>query len=211
MHRPAIIFDFGNVVAFFDYQRACERLGALVGESAGALRQRVNTQGFAELARRFECGGVSASEFERAATALCELKVSRAEFRAAWQDIFWLNEPVAELIGRLKSSGYTLVLGSNTNALHADHFRRQFAATLAHFDRLILSYELGVMKPEQAFYEACVAAARRPAASCLFVDDLAENVAGARRTGLAAVHYSDTRALIESLRALGVEVAPGEG
>ncbi len=27
MREPAVIFDFGNVVGFFDYLKACERLG----------------------------------------------------------------------------------------------------------------------------------------------------------------------------------------
>jgi glucose-1-phosphatase len=209
--QPAIIFDFGNVVAYFDYQKACDRLGALLGQSGEGFRRRITNRGFADLARRFECGRLSADEFEREATVLCDLEVTRDQFRAAWQDIFWLNEPVAGLVGRLKSAGYTLILGSNTNVLHADHFRRQFAATLAHFDHLILSYEVGAMKPEAAFYQACVAAARRPAAMCLFVDDLDENVAGALRAGLSAVRYLDTATLIDDLRRLGVEVAPAQG
>ena len=27
MREPAVIFDFGNVVCFFDYFKVCERLG----------------------------------------------------------------------------------------------------------------------------------------------------------------------------------------
>lgn len=210
MRRPAIIFDFGNVVAFFDYQRACDRLGAHVGENGEEFRERIMERGFADLARQFECGRVTAAEFERKALMQCGLEVTCDQFRAAWQDIFWLNEPVAGLIGHLKSADYLLILGSNTNVLHADYFRRQFAATLAHFDRLILSYEVGAMKPDASFYQACVAAARRPAGSCVFVDDLEENVAGARRAGLAAVRYIDTPTLIADLRCHGVELAPAE-
>ena len=43
------------------------------------------------------------------------LKIPYEEFVRAWEDIFWLNEPLARLIVFLKSRGYTLILGSNTN------------------------------------------------------------------------------------------------
>ncbi len=211
MHRPAIIFDFGNVVAFFDYQRACSRLGARLGLSGPDFQKRLTGAGFAQIASRFECGRISSAEFERTAAALAGLEINSGEFRSAWQDIFWLNEPVAGLVRQLKAAGYRLVLGSNTNSLHADYFREQFAATLDHFDRMILSYEVGVMKPDAAFYHACVAAAGLPAEACVFVDDLAENVAGAVRAGLTGVRYVDTPALIADLQALGVEIAAGKG
>ena len=60
------------------------------------------------------------------------------------------------------------------------------------------------------FFDACVRAAGVPAASCIFIDDIAENVEGARQAGLTALHYVDTPALMEDLRRAGVEVPGGE-
>src|SRR5438045_5323674 len=97
-----------------------------------------------------------------------------------WQDIFWLNESVARLIEFLRSRGYSLLLGSNTNHLHSAYFRRRFAPTFDRFDHLVLSHEVGHMKPDRGFYDACVRAAGVPAGSCAFIDDIPENVAGAR-------------------------------
>src|SRR5205823_3917086 len=131
------------------------------------------------------------------------------EFAAAWSDIFWLNEPVARLVASLKGRGYTLVLGSNTNDLHATHFRRLFAETLAHFDRVVLSYEVGHIKPSSAFYLACAEAAGAPPEDCVFIDDLPENVEGARAAGLTGVLYRDHDTLLADLRQLGMEVPGG--
>ena len=64
--------------------------------------------------------------------------------------------------------------------------------TLDLFDRLILSYEVGHMKPSEEFYRACVTAADVPASSCVFIDDMIENVEGARRAGLEAIQFVDT-------------------
>ena len=207
MREPALIFDFGNVVAFFDYLKACERLGPKLGLTAEAFRQRIVERGFAALLGQFESGKIGPEEFAAEVMVLSGVSLPYHEFVDAWQDIFWLNEPVARLIDRLKSAGYTLLLGSNTNILHSTHYRRQFASTLNLFDRLVLSHDVGHMKPSSEFYHACVRAAGLPAASCIFVDDLAENVDGARKAGLIGVHYIDTPALITDLTGLGVKIA----
>ncbi len=206
MREPALIFDFGNVVSYFDYQRASDALGKRLGLTGEDLHRRLTERGFTGLLAQFESGRMSPQEFARDVMALVDLTLPYDEFVQAWQDIFWLNESVARLIERLKLGGYRLLLGSNTNVLHHAHFRRQFATTLDLLDRHIVSYEVGHMKPSREFYEACVAAAGLPAASCIFIDDLAENVNGAHDAGLIGAHYTGTPTLIADLRRLGVEV-----
>jgi putative hydrolase of the HAD superfamily len=210
MREPALIFDFGNVVGFFDYQRACDRLAARLGTTGRLVRQRMLGLGFSDLLGELERGRMLPRIFAERVMGLCGLSATYDEFVRDWEDIFWLNEPVARLVRLLKSRGYRLVLGSNTNVLHAAHFRRKFAETLDLFDRFILSYEVGCLKPEAKFYAACVAAADVPASSCVFVDDVPENVEGARSAGLLAVRYTDAPALIAELAGIGVEIAPGE-
>ena len=203
---PALIFDFGNVVAHFDYRRACEALGCRLGMPGDIFLDHVQRRGFAPLVARYESGQIDTETFSRSACALVDLELTPEEFAAAWSDIFRLNPPIATLIPSLKGRGYTLVLGSNTNDLHAAQFRRQFAETLAHFDRLILSYEIGHIKPNAAFYHACAEAAAVPTHACLFIDDLPENVEGARAAGLSGLVYRDFPRLLDDLAALGVEV-----
>jgi epoxide hydrolase-like predicted phosphatase len=210
MREPILIFDFGNVVCHFDYLKACARLGSRLGLPAAEFRQRMVDQGFATLMNRFESGRMTAGEFAHEVTNRCGLVLSEEEFHEAWQDIFWLNESIAALVELLNSEGYTLLLGSNTNVLHAAYFRRKFASTIDRFDHLVLSYEVGCMKPEAGFYQACVAAAGVAPEECVFIDDMPENVEGARRAGLLAVQYIDTPGLIAELRRLGVELPAGE-
>lgn len=203
---PVLIFDFGNVVAHFDYRKACERYGRHVGLSGEAFLERMRGLGFPELLNRFESGQLGTEEFSRTLCGLAGLTLSTEEFVSAWTDIFWLNEPIAHLVSGLKRAGYTLLLGSNTNDLHATHFRRQFAETLVHFDRLVLSYEIGHIKPSAEFYRACVSAAGSVPENCVFIDDMIENVAGARAAGLNGIHYRDVVSLRDELTAHGVEL-----
>ena len=206
MREPVLIFDFGNVVSFFDYLRACDRFGRRLGISGADFLQGLQERGFGELLVRFESGDMTGEEFATRVGELAGLQIDYDEFVKGWEDIFRLNEPVASLIEHLKGRGYSLLLGSNTNILHATFFRRKFATTFDLFDKLILSYEVGHMKPSRAFYDACVEAAGVSAASCIFIDDLIENVEGARRAGLTSIQYIDTPTLIDDLRRVGVEV-----
>jgi len=208
MRHPAIIFDFGNVVAHFDYREAAGKLGGPLGLTGEEFLDRVRTRGFSPLLQQYEAGRITAEAFSGGVADLAGLAIPHEEFAAAWSDVFTLNEPVARLVAGLKRAGYRLVLGSNTNDLHAAHFRRRFAETLAHFDRLVLSFEVGHIKPSRPFYLACAEAAGTSPGDCVFIDDLAENVEGARAAGLAAVWYRDDASLREDLGLLGVEVPP---
>jgi glucose-1-phosphatase len=207
MRRPALIFDFGNVVAHFDYRKAAARLGARLGLSGEEILDRLRPLGFSDLLKRYESGKISAEAFTKGVSDMVGLEITHEEFAVAWADIFTPNESIARLIEGLKSEGYTLVLGSNTNDLHAGQFRRQFAETLAHFDRLVLSYEVGHIKPSAAFYLACAEAAGAEPEDCVFIDDMPENVEGARAAGLVGLLYQSTESLIGELEGLGVKAS----
>jgi putative hydrolase of the HAD superfamily len=204
---PALVFDFGNVIAFFDYAIACAPLGERLGLSGEELLAQARKDGLTELVVEYERGRLTTEEFGAAARRLVRLEsISHDEFVTAWTAIFRLNESVARLIPLLKTAGYTLVLGSNTNDLHARHFRPKFAETLGHFDALVMSHEVGHVKPSVEFYQACAQAAGRPLGECIFIDDLPENVAGARAAGMSAILYRDTPALLEEFSRLGIRV-----
>src|SRR5438876_833330 len=70
-------------------------------------------------------------------------------------DVFWPNPEVCDLVPRL-SARYRILLGSNTNALHARRFLKQFANVFRHFNHLVLSYEIGLRKPDADFYHTCL-------------------------------------------------------
>jgi putative hydrolase of the HAD superfamily len=206
MRRPALIFDFGNVIAFFDYAWACGVMGRRLALSGAEFLRRASSAGLDPLVQAYERGEISSQEFARSFCELVGHEIPYDVFAPAWADIFRLNEPVAALVRRLKGRGYTLVLGSNTNDLHATHFRRQFAEALAPFDHLVLSYEVGHIKPSADFFLACARAAGADPGDCVFIDDLPENVEGARNAGLGGIVFRDLSSLLGGLRAFGVEV-----
>ena len=210
MRTPVLMFDFGNVIGLIDYSPVFHRLGQRVGLSAQQFEAMMYERGAAQLGLEFESGRLTAEEFARQVTALAGLEMTFAEFEAHWPDIFTLNEPVARLVAALKQRGYTLLLGSNTNVLHAQFYRRRFEDALAPFDHFVFSYEIGELKPSAGFFNACVNLVAVLPASCIFIDDAPANVEGARAAGLQAVHFRDAPSLITELRRLGVEVPDSE-
>ena len=130
MREPALIFDFGNVVGFFDYLKVCERLGPKARPDSRGLPPADRGTRVRAASRPVRERQDRSRRIRRGGDGSLGLRLPYHEFVDAWQDIFWLNEPVARLIERLESAGYTLLLGSNTNILHSTHYRRQFASTL---------------------------------------------------------------------------------
>ena len=102
MRIPVLMFDFGNVVGFFDYSTMFHHFGLKLGLSAQQFESMINERGAARLGSEFESGRLTAPEFARQVTELAGLEMSFEEFEVHWRDIFTLNEPVARLVAALK-------------------------------------------------------------------------------------------------------------
>jgi putative hydrolase of the HAD superfamily len=195
-----IVFDFGNVVGFFDYRLTLERLIGHTELSADALRDSFYGT---NLEDDYESGRLSTAAFLEKLRAIGRLRCADEYLATAWADIFRPNPEICALLPTLKPR-YRLLLGSNTNELHARQFRNQFADHLRHFDALVLSYEIGVRKPQAGFFQHCERLAGCAARHCLFIDDLPANVVAARALGWHGIGYTGIDELRAQLKALDV-------
>jgi putative hydrolase of the HAD superfamily len=202
-----IVFDFGNVVGFFDHRRATRRLAELTGVAEERLHPLLfdNT-----LEDDYESGRLSSAAFLEEVRRRCGVGCADDVLGRAYCDIFWPNSDVCGLVPLLKP-GYRLLLGSNTTELHSRHFRREFANVLRHFDALVLSHEVGVRKPAAAFFAHCQRLAGSRPDECVFIDDLEPNVAGARACGWHGIVYAGGAGLRRGLAELGVNAGAGQG
>lgn len=195
-----IIFDFGNVLAFFDHQRAIKKLLRYTDVPSTELALVLYG---GPLEDDFEHGKLSTAQYFAAVEADGRLQCSHDDFVAAFVDIFWENTPVTALIPRLKKH-YRLVLASNTNAAHFEHYRKQFDHVLKHFDRLVVSFEAGARKPHREFFQYCERFAGCAPDECLFIDDLPSNVAAAEAFGWKGIVAGEPDELVLRMRELGV-------
>jgi HAD superfamily hydrolase (TIGR01509 family) len=92
---------------------------------------------------------------------------------------------VPEALARLRGLGLTVVVASNANGTVRAHFERIGIA--AFFDLILDSHDIGIEKPDPAFFAHGLAAIGVRAADALHVGDFyAVDVVGARAAGLEA-------------------------
>ena len=194
-----IIFDFGGVIHSFDFGMFFRNLDRRTDRSLGEMSSLVAGSG---LPRSYELGEVSSWEFYHGIANLCGLRVTEEEFVRAFVAIF---TPIESTIGLIRSlsRSYRLGLLSNTNEWHFEHHIRTLDV-FPLFDAVTLSYQVNTMKPAEAIYLDMLEKIGFSPGECVFVDDLEENISGARRLNLHAIHYTGHEHLVSSLAELGV-------
>jgi glucose-1-phosphatase len=199
MPIASFIFDIGNVLIPFDFNRAIRRIAPQCENPFTELPPEAH-----DLTVLYESGRVKRPEFLKRAIALLRYQGSEPEFVAAWQDIFEENQPMNRLIARLRAR-YPLYLLSNTSDIHTNYFEKKYPV-FSHFSGSVYSHLVGCMKPERAIYEKAIEKFGVDPSETVYVDDLAANVVGARAAGFVAIEYNHTRHadFVARLHALGV-------
>ena len=178
MAVSALILDLGNALVKHDnallFRRFAERFStteeALAAQLDGALRELVN--------RGQLPGDALRVELQRRVG----VEVSSDEFFALWNCHFTVDaQMVAEVASHVGKR--RLVLLSNTHDLHV-RWIRQRVPLLERFDALVLSCEVGLVKPEPDIYRRALAAAAVPAEEAAFFDDVERYVQAAAAVGL---------------------------
>lgn len=161
MKKPeCIIFDFGNVLAFFDHKKACRQLAALsrIKLSEAQIDEIHNAIFKGNVEEKYDTGKTTTDKFREDLRSRFDIPkyVPDPEVDAAWSDIFSPNETLTGLIPRLRAMECRLLLASNTNELHHKFFREQFREILEYFDGTVTSYKTRSWKPDPDFYAACL-------------------------------------------------------
>lgn len=95
------------------------------------------------------------------------------------------NEESFAIVESLRRNGYGVHLGTNQEKYRGGHMRTALGYDDL-FDVSCYSYDLGVAKPDPAFFTEAARRIAADPATILFIDDRAVNVEAARSAGLAA-------------------------
>jgi putative hydrolase of the HAD superfamily len=195
----AVVFDLGNVLISVNEQRSLERFAARTGKSPAAIQAYFYTTPHAT---ELSLGKITKRQFYRTVSRDLGFDGDYDELALIWSDIF---DPIPEMIKLAQSLAMRrprLIL-SNTNVIHADFFLERYP-WINEFDAVILSHEVGLLKPDAAIYRLAVQRAGLPAERVLFIDDLSANVHGAQAAGLQAIQHVSTEQTRAELTKLGV-------
>ena len=173
-----IIFDFGGVIINLTRNRCIEAF-----ENLGVINVRdqlVNNYQHKDLFMQIEMGLITPAEFRNRIRLLTRHSLTDEQIDEAW--IAMLDDiPIykLELLLELRKQ-YNTILLSNTNAIHWKWAEQTFFSYKGHqvsdfFDRIYLSYQLHMEKPNTDIFEYVIETANIPPTETLFIDDAIPN------------------------------------
>ena len=194
-----VAFDLGNVLCTVDETTASKKLSELSDKPWEDVHEIV----FSPIRKlQFESGEISFDEHAVQAISNLGIDMPLNEFTDLYDSVLIPSESMFPLIERIADT-YRLALVSNTSEPHWKSAER-FLPFSSSLDPIIVSYEVGVMKPEPAFYDALLERSGVPTANILFVDDLVANIEGAEAAGMIGHQFTSKRNLETALAELGI-------
>src|ERR1043165_9965468 len=182
-----LIFDFGGVIINIDYDLLIKSF-SLIGlphfeEYFSQANQRT-------LFDDYEKGKISSEEFRKKLKEHVKDGTSDEQIDAAWNSmILDLPKDRLDLLLKLKTTHRTFLL-SNTNEIHIEFIYSYLQKTYgikdlsAYFERVYLSYEMGMRKPDGEIFEKVLNDNTLDPAETLFIDDSAQHINAAHQLGI---------------------------
>lgn len=206
----AVLFDLGGVVLRLNPHACFEHWAACANVPAARLRSRFRID---DAYKAHETGAIGFAEYADRLAQRLGIRLAEDDWLSGWNALFaGTFEGVVERLPTLAAALPTYAF-TNTNAEHQAAWRERFGEDLAVFERIYASWRIGRRKPDRDAYLWVADAMGVAPADILFLDDSAENVAGAAAAGLAAVHVTSAavteRAMAQVLERSGTAGAAG--
>ena len=201
----AVLWDLGGVILRTEDWKPREKWENALGLERGELHRLVFEGEQGRLA------ALGLSDAERVWNSIGqELAVSGARLEQL-RDDFWSGDRIdRRLTGIIRSLRPDYKTGLLSNAwpdvrtLLEDDW-----GLLDAFDLIVLSCEVGLVKPDPRIYQLALKKLDLPPGEVVFIDDFRQNIEGARTAGMQAILFEDIdQALEELYRCLGREARP---
>ncbi|KQX06461.1 MULTISPECIES: HAD family hydrolase [unclassified Leifsonia] len=206
IHLPGrvVVFDYGEVISFSPTPENRRDLLAVAGideERAEAFWTAYNAGRHA-----LDQGTLSIADYWAGIAAATGASWSRAELHSIWAIDFvgWLsvNPGTAAVLEDLAAGGTRLALLSNAGRDFSSYFRNGSFGPL--FEQVVVSGEILLVKPDAAIYRHTLDVLGISPAEMVFIDNKAENIAGAEVLGITGHVFTsagELRSFLEELAA----------
>lgn len=199
-----IIFDLGDVILNIDVPIASKSFADLSGREQNEILTIFKEN---ELFRQFETGLMDEPTFRNYVREILNFPdLSDEAIDTAWNSLLLDLPPErVELLKKL-ATRYRLFLLSNTSSIHITQVNKILKASTGIerledlFERVFLSYEMGLMKPDTRIYQDVLDKAGLKAEETLFLDDNADNIRGAAQLGIETIHVQKPVTILEYLK-----------
>lgn len=194
-----IVFDLGNTLIRFDHNISSGKIAKAFNVD---LKKMYDTFFDSDITRSFERGGLTPREFHLKAGQLLGFDIPYDDFVKIWNDVFWEDSAMCELARKLKKK-YKLMLLSNISLLHFEHIRKKFDI-IEIFDELVLSYEVGAIKPERKIFDEVVKRAGGEKKGLFYIDDREDLIKAALEMGIDSVRFENIDKLLTVMKEKGI-------
>ena len=196
----AVVFDLGGVLIDWNPRHLYRKLF----EDAGEMEDFLATVCNPAWNQRQDAG-------RPVAEATAELKARHPD-KAALIEAYYGRWPemlngaidgTVAILAELKDRGTPLYALTNWSAETFPHARCRFGF-LDWFRAIVVSGDIGLIKPDADIYELLLATQDLTAAETVFIDDKGENVEAARALGFHGIRFTESESLRTALGELGV-------
>ena len=199
-----VYFDLGNVIVDFDREHAVRQMAQVAGITPQATHAAVFESG---LQAKLERGEIDWPTFHDAFSRTTGSTSDPARLADAASDMFSLHVATLPVIAAVERAGYRTGILSNTCAPHWEHLLgKRYAVLPGRFSVIVLSHEVGALKPDGAIYEIAARMAGVPPESIFFTDDVPEHVEAARAAGWDAEVFVSASRLADDLQRRGLNL-----
>ena len=185
-HIKNLLIDFGGVLIDLNRRRCLEHFRQLGMPDVEGLLNDYRQEGFFQL---HEKGLISDADFRGRIRQAAGRPLTDEAIDEAWNS-FLDGIPAYKLDFLLElRNRYNVCLLSNTNAIHWDYacahdFARDGHRVEDYFDRIYLSYQMKMAKPDAEIFQAVLDDTRWTPEETLFIDDAEANCRAAQSLGI---------------------------
>lgn len=199
-----IVFDIGGVLADFHVMDFL----AAKGFDGPMIKRILKASLMTPYWGQFERGELTEEE-ALAGFAGTDPEITEELARAfsSVEGMLTAREYVIPLLKELKAAGFGVYYLSNYSR-KAYNECGESLSFMPYMDGGIVSFRVGMTKPDPEMYRRFLDEYGLSAAGCVFVDDTEENVEVALSLGFDGIVYEDDEKLREALRERGIAVSP---
>jgi len=193
----AVCFDLGGVILRTEYQAPREHLAARLNMEYEDLVKLVFNS---PSGRKASVGEIS--DQQHWANVMRKLRLPDSEIGSVRDEFFAgdiLDRELLDFTHSLRPQ-YKIGLISNAWSDLRDYIVRQGFDDA--FDAIVISAEVGVVKPEARIYQVALEKLGVAPEEAVFLDDFYENVEGAQRVGMHAIHFREPDQALTELKQL---------
>ncbi len=193
----AFVFDLGGVIVKFTNDPYYQHLAEISGKNHEFVKRTIERSELPLL----ESGRIGVVEFDRKVAKRLGIELKQISWFSFYKRTVKLDYDMMELVDILHRD-YTTAFLSNI-----DKSRYQYTAKILDmelFDHRFASCYMGLRKPDVRIYREAARKIGVKPNEAVFIDDRLENIIGAKKAGLNAVHFKNRRFLDVKLAKMGL-------